>query len=76
MKPSRSLAFWALALIVLFLVVQAYEHNKQTQIVDFDYPQFRKAIENQKVDSITFKDVGSGGDIGEIHGKIKEAHKE
>ena len=71
MKASRSMAFWALAIIVVVIMVQAYEQTKKTQIVDFDYPKFRNAIENQKVESITFKDVGSGSDIGEIHGEIK-----
>jgi cell division protease FtsH len=65
------MAFWALAIIVVVIMVQAYEQTKKAQIADFDYPKFRKAIENQKVESITFKDVGSGGDIGEIHGIIK-----
>ncbi len=72
MKASRSMAFWALAIIVVVIMVQAYEQTKKTQIVDFDYPKFRNAIETQKVDSITFKDVGSGSDIGEIHGTIKQ----
>ncbi len=71
MKASRSMAFWALAIIVVVIMVQAYEQTKKSQIADFDYPKFRNAIENQKVESITFKDVGSGGDIGEIHGTIK-----
>ncbi len=71
MKASRSMAFWALAIIVVVIMVQAYEQTKKSQIADFDYPKFRNAIENQKVETITFKDVGSGGDIGEIHGTIK-----
>ncbi len=71
MKASRSMAFWALAIIVVVIMVQAYEQTKKTQIAEFDYPKFKQAIENNKVESITFKDVGSGGDIGEIHGTIK-----
>ena len=74
MKASRSMAFWALAIIVVVIMVQAYENTKKTQIADFDYPKFRLAIENQKIDNITFKDVGSGGDIGEIHGTIKDEY--
>lgn len=65
------MAFWALAIIVVVIMVQAYEQTKKTQIAEFDYPKFKQAIENNKVESITFKDVGSGGDIGEIHGTIK-----
>lgn len=71
MKASRSMAFWALAIIVVVIMVQAYEQTKKSQIADFDYPKFRSALEHQKVESITFKDVGSGSDIGEIHGTIK-----
>lgn len=68
------MAFWALAIIVVVIMVQAYEQTKKAQIADFDYPKFRQAIENQKVETITFKDVGSGGDIGEIHGTIKSQY--
>jgi cell division protease FtsH len=71
MKASRSMAFWALAIIVVVILVQAYEQTKQSQIADFDYPKFRSALETQKIETITFKDVGSGSDIGEIHGVIK-----
>ncbi len=74
MKASRSMAFWALAIVVIVILVQAYEQTKKAQIADFDYPKFRKALEAQKIDTITFKDVGTGGDVGEIHGTIKEQY--
>jgi cell division protease FtsH len=74
MKASRSMAFWALAIIVVVILVQAYEQNKKSQITDFDYPKFRHAIESQKIESITFKDAGTGSDIGEIVGTIKEPY--
>ncbi len=74
MKASRSVAFWVLAIVLVIILVQAYEQNKQSKIVNFDYPQFRKAVESEKVESITFKNVGSGGDIGEIEGLIKDGY--
>ena len=74
MKASRSMAFWALAIIVVVILVQAYEQTKQTLITDFDYPKFRQAVESQQIDAITFKDVGTGGDIGEIKGIIKDQY--
>ncbi len=72
MKASRSMAFWALAIIVVVILVQVYEQNKKVQIVDFSYPKFREAVEAQKLESVTFKDVGTGGDVGEIKGILKE----
>ncbi|MCB0378396.1 MAG: ATP-dependent zinc metalloprotease FtsH [Bdellovibrionales bacterium] len=74
MKASRGMAFWALAIIVGVILVQIYQQQKQSQIVDFDYPQFRKALEEQKLESVTFRDTGTGGDIGEIIGKVKEEY--
>jgi cell division protease FtsH len=72
MKASRSFAFWALAIVVVVILVQVYEQNKKVQIVDFDYRKFRDAVAAQKIESVTFKDVGAGGDVGEIRGLIKE----
>ena len=72
MKASRSMAFWVLAVVLVIILVQTYEKNKKSKIADFDYPQFRKALEEEKVESITFKDVGSGGEIGEIKGVVKD----
>lgn len=71
MKASRSMAFWALAIIVVVILVQAYEQSKSSQIGDFDYPKFRQAVETQKIESVTFKDTGTGGEVGEIRGIIK-----
>lgn len=76
MKASRSMAFWALAVIVVIILVQAYEQSKNSQIGDFDYPKFRQAVEAQKIESVTFKDTGTGGEVGEIRGVIKEANKD
>ena len=74
MKASRSMAFWVLAVVLVIILVQAYEQNKKSKITDFDYPQFRKALESEKIKSITFKDVGSGGEIGEIKGVIRDKY--
>ncbi len=75
MKASRSMAFWALAILVVVILVQTYEQTKKSQITDFDYPKFRQALENNKIESITFRDTGSGGDVGDIYGKIKDPYK-
>jgi cell division protease FtsH len=74
MKASRSMAFWALAIILVVILVQVYEQNKKVQVVDFSYPKFREAVESQKIESVTFKDIGSGGDVGEIHGVLKDQY--
>ncbi len=74
MKTSRSMAFWVLAVVLVIILVQTYEKNKKSRITDFDYPRFRNALESEKVKSITFKDVGSGGEIGEIKGVIKDEY--
>ncbi|NQZ19897.1 MAG: ATP-dependent metallopeptidase FtsH/Yme1/Tma family protein [Bdellovibrionales bacterium] len=76
MKASRTMAFWALAVIVAVIGVQIFQQNKQAQIADFDYPKFRKALEDQKLESITFRDNGTGGEIGEIIGKVKAPYIE
>ena len=71
MKASKTMAFWALAIVVGVILVQIYQQKQQSQIVDFDYPKFRSAIESQKIESVTFRDKGSGGEIGDIIGVIK-----
>ena len=68
------MAFWALSVILIVILVQAYEQNKKSRIVDFDFPKLRRAVEAKQVESITFKDIGSGSHVGEIHGTIKEKY--
>lgn len=75
MKASRSMAFWVLALVVIMIVVQAYQNTQDKMIQNFDYPKFRQALEKEQIEAVTFKDIGTGSDIGEIKGVIKEQYK-
>ena len=75
MKASRTMAFWALAIVVGVILVQVYQQKQQSQIVDFNYQKFRKAIEEQKVESVTFRDKNNASGIGDITGKIKSQYQ-
>jgi len=73
MKASKTMAGWALAIITGVILINLYQEREQSQLATFDFPQFREAVEQRRVeeDSIVFRDIGRS-DIGEISGTLKE----
>ena len=64
------MAFWVLAVVVVVILVQAYEQSQKTQVPKFAYPSFFKLLKTPKLNQSPLR---SGvGDIGEIRGVVKE----
>lgn len=70
-SPQKTLALWAMLVVVAILLFQMYEAQRQTLIRDFDYPKFLKALEASEVESVTFNK-----DSGEIEGDIKNDYRD
>ncbi|RME14939.1 MAG: ATP-dependent metallopeptidase FtsH/Yme1/Tma family protein, partial [Bdellovibrio sp.] len=69
MKNSqKTLALWAILVVVGILVVQMWQAQQRAVIRDFNYSKFVQAVKNGEVKSITFRDQ-------EIIGEIKEEFK-
>lgn len=65
-SEKKQLAFMLLLVVVTIFIVQLYQSRHQKMIVDFDYPKFVKALENNEVAAVTFRE-----DVGEIEGEVK-----
>lgn len=70
-SPQKTLALWAMLVVVAILLFQMYEAQRQTLIRDFDYPKFLKALEAKEIDSVTFNK-----DTGEIEGDVKNEFRD
>ena len=75
MGASRTIAFWVLAVVLAVVLVQVYQQRQKSQVLGFDYPKFRKALEEDKVESVTLRDAGNGSDVGQITGTIKPPYR-
>jgi cell division protease FtsH len=65
-SEKKQLAFMLLLVVVTIFIVQLYQGRHHKMIVDFDYPKFVKALENNEVGDVTFRE-----DAGEIEGEVK-----
>ncbi len=65
-STHKTLALWAILLVVGVVLFQMYEHRRQSLIADFDYPRFISALEADKIKSVVFKK-----DTNEITGQMK-----
>jgi cell division protease FtsH len=65
-SSQKTLALWAMLVVVAILLFQMYEAQRHTLIRDFDYPKFLKAVEAGEVEAVTFNK-----DSGEIEGDVK-----
>ncbi|MCC7404998.1 MAG: ATP-dependent zinc metalloprotease FtsH [Bdellovibrionales bacterium] len=70
-SPQKTMALWAMLIVVAILLFQMYETQRHTLIRDFDYPKFLKALEANEIESVTFNK-----DTGEIEGDIKPEFKD
>ncbi len=69
-SPQKTMAAWAILIVIAVLFFQMYDTQKGTQVQDFSYPKFLTAIEKKMIvpDSITFN-----RETGEIFGELTEA---
>lgn len=65
-SSQKTLALWAMLVVVAILLFQMYEAQRHTLIRDFDYPKFLKAVEAGEIEGVTFNK-----DSGEIEGDVK-----
>jgi cell division protease FtsH len=66
-STQKTLALWAVLIVVGIVLFQMYEHRRQSAILDFNYPKFVQALEAHKIKSVTFK-----SDTHEITGEVKD----
>ncbi len=69
-SPQKTMALWAILLVVGVLFFQMYETQRSTLVRDFDYPKFVSAIEKGEIkkDSIIFYKS-----TGQIEGELNDA---
>lgn len=69
-SPSKTMALWALLIVVAVLFFQMYERQATTMIRDFNYQKFVQAIDADQVvkDSIVFHQS-----TNEIEGQLNDA---
>jgi cell division protease FtsH len=65
-KNQKTLALWFFLMIMAIFLFQAYEHKKQTIIVDFNYSKFTEAVKNGEVNNVTIIQ-----DTSELTGEVK-----
>lgn len=70
-SPQKTMAVWAIILVVFVLIFQMYETQRQTHIRNFYFSDFVEALKKNHVKSVTFR-AGNYAGIGDILGEIKE----
>ncbi|MBT4760962.1 MAG: ATP-dependent metallopeptidase FtsH/Yme1/Tma family protein [Bdellovibrionaceae bacterium] len=70
-SAQKTMALWAILIVVAILMFQVYEKERQLMIRNFDYPKFVTALEKGEVESVTFYRTE-----GKIEGQLKEEFDE
>ena len=70
-SPQKTLAMWAVIIVVAYILFQMYETGKQTNAHEFKYPEFIKALNADQIAKVTLHQ-----DTGEISGELKSEFKE
>tara|TARA_B100000749_G_scaffold280891_1_gene280262 strand:- start:36929 stop:38914 length:1986 start_codon:yes stop_codon:yes gene_type:complete len=70
-SAQKTVALWAILIVVSLLLFQVYDQQRQVLIRNFDYPAFIKAVEDDHVKSVTFNKA-----TGEIEGEMKPEFEE
>lgn len=65
-QTQKTMALWAILLVVSIVLFQMYATHKTTTIQDFNFPKYVQALKDKKVQSVTFK---TG--VDEISGEVK-----
>ncbi len=68
-SPSKTMALWALLIVLAVLFFQMYEKQSNQVVRDFNYPKFLQAVESDQIvkDSIVFHTT-----TGEIEGQLND----
>src|SRR3989344_6751210 len=72
-STQKTLALWALLVVVAIILFQFYDQKIQSTIADFNYGKFIEAVKNKdiKPDTITFNQQ-----TNEISGELKDELKD
>lgn len=70
-SAQKTMALWALIVIVGVVGWQMLESQKAMNIANFDYPKFVQALKQGQVEEVTFRQT-----TNEIKGKIKDQFRE
>lgn len=69
-SPSKTMALWALLIVLAVLFFQMYEKQANQVVRDFNYQKLRQAIDSEQVDKNSFV---IHRDTNEIEGTLNEA---
>ncbi len=53
-SSQKTLAFWGVLLVLGIIFVHLYQERQESSIRDFTYPKFVEALEQKKIQSVTF----------------------
>src|SRR6185312_10792842 len=69
-SPSKTMALWALLIVLAVLFFQMYEKQSNQAVRDFNYQKFLQAVDSDEIvkDSVTFHTA-----TGEIEGQLNDA---
>ncbi len=66
-SAQKTMALWAILIVVAILMFQIYEKESKLTIRNFDYPKFLVSLEKGEIESVTFNRAE-----GKIEGEMKE----
>ncbi len=66
-NSQKTMALWAIFLVLGVLFFQMYQAQRHITIRDFDYPKLVEALKNKEIETLTFRDR-------EIVGEIKKQY--
>ncbi len=77
-QTQKTMALWAILLVVMILLFQMYATQRGTQInhEKFQYPQYQKALKEHKIQSVTIRSGGTDAGPSEIAGDLDPQYKD
>ncbi len=67
----KNIAFWLVLLVLGIVILNLYQQRQEASIRDFDYDKFTRALEDKKVEKVSFDRVN-----GMIRGEVKPEFEE
>jgi cell division protease FtsH len=68
-SSHKTIAFWVLAVVFALIAVQFYQQKQDTFVKDFNYPKYRAAVEQGKIESVVLNKS-----TGKISGVVKDLY--
>ncbi|MES2963628.1 MAG: ATP-dependent zinc metalloprotease FtsH [Bdellovibrionota bacterium] len=77
-QTQKTMALWAILLVVLIVLFQMYATQSRTAInrEKFRYPEYQQALKDGKIQSVTIRAAGPETGSSEIVGELKPAYKD